>query len=246
MNRSRAAEANKHTLDVCQELVSRGGLVKHVVHRGNSFLYVCLPALFELYFQRHSVFIPSFTSYARTLSSELVLHDRTHTQRFPPHHPKAAAVTFRWPADRQDLPDAEELAEMLHLNEQPPQEAVSGIESGKISWGRNRIQARPRAQQQQQAQQQANSGIPAGSSTVGAAGADGPASFDAWLAVEGDAAAAPAGAEQEAPDARVPCSSAATDKGEQQDQRVGGRPGSTSTSSSSSSPLEGNHNSSSN
>jgi hypothetical protein len=33
MNRSRAAEANKHTLAVCKALIARGGLIKHVVHR---------------------------------------------------------------------------------------------------------------------------------------------------------------------------------------------------------------------
>ncbi|WIA22087.1 hypothetical protein OEZ85_004430 [Tetradesmus obliquus] len=91
MNRSRAAEANKHTLDVCQALIARGGLIKHVVHRGNSCLYVCLPALFELYLQNHGVFIPSFTAYVRSLSSDLAQTDRIHPQRFPPHFQKAAA-----------------------------------------------------------------------------------------------------------------------------------------------------------
>uniref|UniRef100_A0A383VCC4 JmjC domain-containing protein n=1 Tax=Tetradesmus obliquus TaxID=3088 RepID=A0A383VCC4_TETOB len=235
MNRSRAAEANKHTLDVCQALIARGGLIKHVVHRGNSCLYVCLPALFELYLQNHGVFIPSFTAYVRSLSSDLAQTDRIHPQRFPPHFQKAAAVTFKWPAERRDLPAAEELAQLLHLNDQieqqPQQEAVSGTESGKISWG-HRIQAKPRSNQQQQQQQQAVAGAVAGGKDAGAAAAaDGVAGMDAhWCVVDGDA---PAAATAAALDVSQPGAAGADQAVKQQN----GQPG--STSSSSSSLLEG-------
>jgi hypothetical protein len=208
-------------------------LLSTAVLQGNSCLYVCLPALFDLYMQKHGVFIPSFTAYARTLSSDLALQDRIHTQRFPPHHQKAAAVTFKWPAERQDLPAAEELAELLHLNdalELPLPEAVSGTETGKISWGRNRIQAKPRAFYQQQQQQ-----APAGNA-AGAAAADSMAGVDAQGCADskGPAAAATAAALDTSS-----LGADAADQGVQQMQQASGRLGSTSTSSSSSSLQEG-------